>query len=113
MSDAITETYYADATAAKRYGLRPSQRYITVSYETEPGRETDDEGQRAVDEIHAVGLSLEMMDESNCWANVAGLRVWFRAYHVRGQREPRLVVTCEPESCAPVAAATAGGGREG
>lgn len=96
-----SETFYAAADVAKRHGLRPAQRYIRVRYETEPGKEYDDHGLRAIDEIHAVGLALEMMDESNCWMDACGLRVWLRAYRVPGQREPRLVVTCTPESCTP------------
>lgn len=99
---ADSSQFYADDDVAKRYGLRPAQRYIEVRYETIPGRETDDCGQRVVDEIVATGCRAEMMDESNCWMDVNGLRVWIRAVRIKGQREPRLYVTAEPESCSPI-----------
>lgn len=91
--------YTADADEAKRYGLTRGQRQIVVRWETIPGRETDDGGQRVVDEIIATGCRMEMMDESNCWMDVNGLRVWIRAMRIKGQREPRLVITATPESC--------------
>ncbi len=108
--------FQTDADEAKRAGLRPHQQHITVRWETIPGRETDDTGQRVVDEIIATGLRLEMMDESNCWANVNGLRVWIRAMRVKEQREPRLVITASPESCHAVQAperGRAGGASDG
>ena len=100
ISDSET-VFVADRDYARQRGLKGQHAYVTVRWETEPGRETDDAGQRAVDEILTTQVNLEMMDESNCWADVCGLRVWFRAYRVKGEREPRLVVTAEPESCSP------------
>ncbi len=91
--------YMADADYRKSRGLRPRDGAVTVRWQTIPGRETDDGGQRAVDEILAVGVHAEMMDEANCWMDVLGLRVWIRAMRVKGQYEPRLVITAEPESC--------------
>lgn len=98
-----SEFFIADRDVVKRHGLRQSQRRIEVRWETIPGRETDDSGQRVVDEILACGIHAEMMDESNCWMDVNGLRVWIRAVRIKGQREPRLYVTAEPESCTPEA----------
>jgi hypothetical protein len=100
-----TARFQADPDDAKRYGLRPHQRGIEVRYETIPGREHCPCGcaQRAIDEILSVGLHREMMDESNCWMGVLGLRVWIQAVHVKGQRKPRLVVTAEPDGCIPEA----------
>lgn len=94
--------FFTDSDEAKRRGLKGAQRRIEVRWEAIPEREFDDSGQRVIDEIIATGCRLEMMDESNCWMDVNGLRVWFRAVRVKGQREPRLYVTAEPESCSPV-----------
>lgn len=91
--------YMADADYRKQRGLRPADGAVTVRWETTSGRETDDGGQRAVDEILTSQVHMEMMDESNCWMDVLGLRVWIRAMRVKGQASPRLVITASPESC--------------
>jgi hypothetical protein len=96
-----SERFTASAGSVKRHGLRPGQRGIEVRYETIPGRELCPCGcgQRAIDEIFAVGLHAEMMDEDACWMDVGGLRVWMQAYRVPGQRKLRLVVTAQPDTC--------------
>ena len=88
-----TTTYGAGPDAVKRHALRPLQRTIAVRWDDDH----DDEGQRLVDEIHAVGMALEMMDDANCWMDVLGLRVWMRAVVIRGK--PRLFVTATAETC--------------
>lgn len=104
---ADSTTYTADPDAVKRYRLRPSQRGIAVRWDDEPWN-----GRQTVDEIHATGLSLEMLDESGLWMDVCGLRVEIRAYHLSGQ-QVRLVVTAEPDDCTPDQRPSGGTGGAG
>jgi hypothetical protein len=101
-------TYTADPAAVRRYGLRQSQRNITVRWDDEPWN-----GRQTVDEIHATGVSLEMLDNSGLWMDVCGLRVEIRAYFYRGSNHPKLVVTAEPDDCTPDPARHAAGGAGG
>ena len=99
MTAANETRYVTDADEAKRSGLRSGQREILVRWLTIPGRETDDSGQRVVDEIIATGCRLEMLDERTCWMDVNGLSVSIQAVRIRGQSRPRLVITASPECC--------------
>ncbi len=106
-------SYLANDDYRRQWGLKAPHDAVTVRWQTIRGRETDDTGQPVVDEILTSQVHVEMMDESNCWADICGLRVWIRAMRVTGQREPRLVITASPESCheAPSPTAGAGGAR--
>lgn len=92
-------TYRASEERRRRDGLRGRHAVVTVRWEP-GGRATDDCGQRLVDELLTAGTRLELMDEANAWADVCGLRLWFRAAIEDGQ--PVLFLTAEPDDCAEV-----------
>ena len=88
-----------DADDAEYAGFDEDMRYVEVRYDGPDY--TDDDGCLTVDEIVMPGLHLEAMDEDSVWMDVGGLHVWFRAMRVKGRRQIRLVVTCEPNACTP------------
>lgn len=85
---------------AEYAGFDEDQRHVEVRYDRE--QESSDPNAWTVDEIVMAGVHLEAMDVDSVWMDLNGLSVWLRAVRVKGERRPRLIVTCYPNACTPV-----------